>query len=70
MKIKVTNKSVELKLTLEDVDKLIAITDTASANKYAYLNTLDHAAITGRELRNAKSAAEKLNWMNRVEHEN
>lgn len=70
MKIKVTNKSIELELTLEDVDKLIAITDTASANKYAYLSTLDHAAITGRRLRNAKAAAEKLNLMSRVEHEN
>lgn len=69
MKIKVTNKSIELKLTLEDVDKLIAITATASANKYAYLNTLDHAAITGRRLRDAKAAAEKLNWKDKVRYE-
>jgi len=62
MKIKVSHNSVELKLTMEDLDSLwgiilVAECKTVDEVLRGKANTLN------KKLRDAKEAANKLNWM-------
>ena len=63
MKIKVTHNSVELKLTLEEVDKIQALADVAKGFIYYDPELKSQANILNEKLINAKEAANKLNWM-------
>ena len=65
MKIKVTHNSVELKLTMEDLNSLRCIITVAECK------TVDEvlrtkAELLNKKLRDAKEAANKLNWMDGI----
>ena len=65
MKIKVSHNSVELKLTMEDLDSLwgiilVAECKTVDEALRGKANTLN------KKLRDAKEAANKLNWMDGI----
>ena len=63
MKIKVSHNSVELKLTLEDVANLQAIFDLVD-NKILVDSAMQNRAwLLSKKLRDAREAANKLNWM-------
>ena len=64
MKIKVSHNSVELKLTLEEVDELQDIAEGARRNDLETPDITDRAKLLSKKLRDAKEAANKLNWMN------
>ena len=66
MIIKVTHNSVELKLTLEEVDNLQDVAEAARQNDRADLNVTDNAKIIFKKLRDALEAANKLNWMDGI----
>ena len=63
MKIKVTHNSVELKLTLEDLDSLKSIADVVDSKILVDSSMKNRASVLSRKLRDAKEAANKLNWM-------
>ena len=60
MKIKVTYNSVELKLTLEEVDTLLNIVNMARADIFAYPNARESIDRISKSLKEAKEAANKL----------
>ena len=66
MKIKVTHNSVELKLTLEEVDKIQALADVAESKILLDLDLKNQASILNEKLISAREAANKLNWMDGV----
>ena len=66
MKIKVTYNSVELKLTLEEVDTLLSIVNMARADIFAYPNTKESIDRISKSLKEAKEAANKLSWMDGI----
>ena len=63
MKIKVTHNSVELKLTLEEVDKIQALADVAESKILIDFDLKNQASILNEKLISAREAANKLNWM-------
>jgi len=63
MKIRVTNRSIELKLTLEDCDNLQGIVDTVRFKILVDSAMKNRADILSKKLRDAREAASKLNWM-------
>ena len=63
MKIRVTNRSIELKLTLEDCDNLQGIVDTVRFKILVDSAMKNRADILSKKLRDAREAANKLNWM-------
>lgn len=63
MKIKVSHNSVELKLTLEDCADLQAIVDTVDSKILVDTAMKNKACILNKKLRDAREAANKLNWM-------
>ena len=65
MKIKVTHNSVELKLTLEDLDSLRGIITVAECKTVDEVSKRE-ANTLNKKLRAAKEAAHKLNWMNGI----
>ena len=69
MKIKVTYNSVELKLTLEEVDTLLNIVNMARADIFAYPNTKESIDRIDKSLKEAKAAANKLSWMDGISNE-
>ena len=66
MKSKVTYNSVELKLTLEEVDTLLNIVNMARADIFAYPNTKESIDKIDKSLKGAKAAANKLSWMDGI----
>ena len=66
MIIKVTHNSVELKLTLEEVDNLQDIAEAARQNDRADLNVTDSARFIYKKLKDALEAANKLSWMDGI----
>ena len=66
MKIKVTYNSVELKLTLEEVDTLLNIVNMARADIFAYPNARESIDRISKSLKEAKEAANKLSWMDGI----
>ena len=66
MKSKVTYNSVELKLTLEEVDTLLNIVNMARADIFAYPNARESIDRISRSLKQAKEAANKLSWMDGI----
>lgn len=66
MKIKITYNSVELKLTLEEVDELQDIAEGERQNDLETLDITDRAKLLSKKLRDAKEAANKLSWMNGI----
>ena len=69
MKIKVTYNSVELKLTLEEVDTLLNIVNMARADIFAYPNARESIDRISKSLKEAKEAANKLSWMDGISNE-
>ena len=65
MKIKVTHNSVELKLTLEDLDSLRGIITVAECKTVDEVSKRK-ANTLNKKLRDAKEAANKLNWMDGI----
>lgn len=63
MRIRVSHNTVELKLTLEDADRLQAIIGHVEASITATEFIQDRAKILNKQLRDAKEAANKLNWL-------
>ena len=63
MKVKVTHNSVELKLTLEEVDKIQALADVAESKILIDFDLKNQASILNEKLISAREAANKLNWM-------
>lgn len=66
MKIKVTYNSVELKLTLEEVDTLLNIVNMARADIFAYPNTKESIDRISKSLEQAKESANKLSWISEM----
>lgn len=66
MKIKVTHNSVELKLTMEEVDKIQALASINENQASIDPGLRFHASILNEKLINAKEAANKLNWMDGI----
>ena len=63
MKVKVTHNSVELKLTLEDTERLQTMISHVESSITATEFIQDRAKILNKKLRDAREAANKLNWM-------
>ena len=63
MKIKVTHNSVELNLTLEDTERLQTIISHVESSITATEFIQDRAKILNKQPRDAREAANKLNWM-------
>ena len=66
MKVKVTHNSVELKLTLEEVDKIQALADVAESKILIDFDLKNQASILNEKLISAREAANKLNWMDGI----
>ena len=69
MKIKVSHNSVELKLTLEELNDLQYIIDIAELRSVDEALKLKANRLSER-LNKVKEAANKLNWMDGISNEN
>ena len=69
MKIRVTYNSIELELTLEEVNTLLNVINSARADIFAYPNTKESIDRISKSLKQAKEAANKLSWMDGISNE-
>ena len=66
MKIGVEWDTVNIKLSLEEVDTLLRIVNMARADIFAYPNTRESIDRISKSLERAKEAANKLSWMDGI----
>lgn len=66
MRIRVEWDAVNIKLSLDEVDTLLRIVNTARADIFAYPNTRESIDRISKSLRGAKEAANKLSWMDGI----
>ena len=69
MKIRVEWDTVNIKLSLEEVDTLLRIVNMARADIFAYPNTRESIDRLVKSLKGAKEAANKLSWMDGIQNE-
>lgn len=66
MKIGVEWDTVNIKLSLDEVDTLLRIVNMARADIFAYPNTKESIDKISKSLNQAKEAANKLSWMDGI----
>ena len=66
MKIRVEWDTVNIKLSLDEVDTLLRIVNMARADIFAYPNTRESIDRVSKSLKQAKEAANKLSWMDQI----
>ena len=66
MKIRVEWDTVNIKLSLDEVDTLLRIVNMARADIFAYPNTKESIDRISKSLKEAKEAANKLSWMDGI----
>ena len=66
MKIRVEWDTVNIKLSLDEVDTLMRIVNMARADIFAYPNTKESIDRISKSLKEAKEAANKLSWMDGI----
>ena len=66
MKIRVEWDTVNIKLSLDEVDTLLRIVNMARADIFAYPNTRESIDRVSKSLKQAKEAANKLSWMDGI----
>lgn len=66
MKIGVEWDTVNIKLSLDEVDTLLRIVNMARADIFAYPNTRESIDRISKSLERAKEAANKLSWMDGI----
>ena len=66
MKIKVSHNSVELKLTLEEVDKIQALACINENQTSIDPELRFYASVLNKKLISAREAANRLNWMDGI----
>jgi len=69
MKIRVEWDTVNIKLSLDEVDTLMRIVNMARADIFAYPNTKESIDRISKSLKQAKEAANKLSWMDGISNE-
>ena len=69
MKIGVEWDTVNIKLSLDEVDTLLRIVNMARADIFAYPNARESIDRISKSLKEAKEAANKLSWMDGISNE-